>query len=72
MGVVGRSRAVGHQQAAQGEYQRTGGMDDDAPVFSVDASSGTPLYVDRRLTSLRALVAIWAGVICWVDQARCS
>ncbi|HEU5270842.1 MAG TPA: YciI family protein [Jatrophihabitans sp.] len=24
----------------------TGGLDDDAPVFSVDASSGTPLFSD--------------------------
>jgi hypothetical protein len=24
----------------------TGGLDDEAPVFSVDASSGTPLFTD--------------------------
>lgn len=24
----------------------TGGLDDDAPVFSVDASSGTPVFTD--------------------------
>ncbi|HEY2506310.1 MAG TPA: YciI family protein [Streptosporangiaceae bacterium] len=31
---------------AAGVFIFTGGLDDDAPVFSVDASTGTPLFID--------------------------
>jgi hypothetical protein len=43
------SRAVNAlraEMAAAGVLIFTGGLDNDAPVFSVDASSGTPLYTD--------------------------
>jgi hypothetical protein len=38
---VGCDYAVGFRR-----YSFTGGLDDAAPVFSVDASSGTPLFTD--------------------------
>ena len=34
------------EMKAAGVLIFTGGLDDDAPVFSVDASSGTPLFSD--------------------------
>jgi hypothetical protein len=43
------SRAVNALRAemtAAGVLIFTGGLDNDAPVFSVDASSGTPLFTD--------------------------
>ena len=44
-----KSKAVGALMAemkAAGVFIFLGGLDDDAPVFSVDASSGTPLFTD--------------------------
>jgi hypothetical protein len=40
------TRAVRAEMAAAGVLVFTGGLDDAAPVFSVDASSGTPLFTD--------------------------
>ncbi len=34
------------EMKAAGVFVFTGGLDDTAPVFSVDASSGTPLFTD--------------------------
>jgi hypothetical protein len=34
------------EMKAAGVFVFTGGLDDAAPVFSVDASSGTPLFTD--------------------------
>jgi hypothetical protein len=34
------------EMKAAGVFIFTGGLDDAAPVFSVDASSGTPLFTD--------------------------
>jgi hypothetical protein len=39
-------RALIAEMRAAGVFIFTGGLDDDAPVFSVDASSGTPLFSD--------------------------
>ena len=39
-------RALVAEMKAAGVLIFTGGLDDDAPVFSVDASSGTPLFID--------------------------
>ncbi|MFC6161596.1 YciI family protein [Kribbella jiaozuonensis] len=39
-------RALVDEMKAAGVLIFTGGLDDDAPVFSVDASSGTPLFTD--------------------------
>ncbi len=34
------------EMKAAGVFVFTGGLDDTSPVFSVDASSGTPVYTD--------------------------
>ena len=39
-------RALIAEMKAAGVFVFTGGLDDAAPVFSVDASSGTPLFTD--------------------------
>jgi hypothetical protein len=38
--------ALRAEMKAAGVLIFTGGLDDEAPVFSVDASSGTPLFTD--------------------------
>jgi hypothetical protein len=38
--------ALRAEMTAAGVLLFTGGLDDQAPVFSVDASSGTPLFTD--------------------------
>jgi hypothetical protein len=40
------AKAVVDEMKAAGAYVFAGGLDDSAPVFSVDASSGTPLFTD--------------------------
>jgi hypothetical protein len=40
------ARALRAEMAAAGVLIFSGGLDNDAPVFSVDASSGTPLFTD--------------------------
>jgi hypothetical protein len=47
--MVEKSRAVRALRAemeAEGVYVFLGGVDDSAPVFSVDASSGAPVFTD--------------------------
>jgi hypothetical protein len=39
-------RALVAEMKAAGVFVFTGGLDDAAPVFSVDASSGAPLFTD--------------------------
>jgi hypothetical protein len=39
-------RALVAEMKAAGVFILTGGLDDADPVFSVDASSGTPLFTD--------------------------
>jgi len=39
-------KALVAEMKAAGVFVFTGGLDDEAPVFSVDASSGTPLFTD--------------------------
>jgi hypothetical protein len=41
-----RTRALRAEMTAAGVLIYTNGLHDDAPVFSVDASSGTPLFTD--------------------------
>jgi hypothetical protein len=40
------TRALVAEMKAAGVLLFTGGLDDAAPVFSVDAASGTPLFTD--------------------------
>lgn len=39
-------KALVAEMKAAGVFVFTGGLDGDAPVFSVDASSGTPMFTD--------------------------
>jgi len=43
-------RALVAEMQAAGVFIFTGGLDPDAPVFRVDASSGTPLFTDGPFT----------------------
>ncbi|HEY4992660.1 MAG TPA: YciI family protein, partial [Nakamurella sp.] len=40
----------------------TGGLDDTAPVFSVDASSGTPLFTDGPFVETKEVLGGFAVV----------
>src|SRR4051794_18263464 len=40
------TKELREEMKAAGVLVFTGGLDDEAPVFSVDASSGTPLFTD--------------------------
>jgi hypothetical protein len=46
-------RALVAEMKAAGVFIFTGGLDPDAPVFSVDASSGTPLFADGPFTETK-------------------
>ncbi len=46
-------RALVAEMKAAGVFIFTGGLDDTAPVFSVDASSGTPLFTDGPFTETK-------------------
>lgn len=70
-------RALVAEMKAAGVFVFTGGLDDDAPVFSVDASSGTPLFTDGPFVESKeylggfavvdvadeAAARLWAGKI---------
>jgi hypothetical protein len=45
-GAAKRGNALRAEMKAAGVLIFTGGLDDDAPVVSVDASSGVPLFTD--------------------------
>jgi hypothetical protein len=65
------------EMKAAGVLVFTGGLDDSAPVFNVDASSGTPLFTDGPFTESKehlggfavvdvpdeAAARLWAGKI---------
>lgn len=46
----GAARALVAEMKAAGVFIFTGGLDDAAPVFSVDAPGGTPLFTDGPFT----------------------
>ena len=70
-------RALVAEMEAAGVLVFTGGLDDEAPVFSVDASSGTPLFTDGPFVESKehfggfavedvpdeAAARLWAGKI---------
>jgi hypothetical protein len=72
-----RVRALKAEMEAAGVLIFTGGLDDEAPVFSVDASSGTPLFTDGPYAETKehlggfavvdvpdeAAARLWAGKI---------
>ena len=47
-------RALRAEMKAAGVYVFLGGLDDDAPMFSVDASSGLPVFSDGPTPSPRS------------------
>ena len=70
-------KALVAEMKAAGVFVFTGGLDDEAPVFSVDASSGTPLFTDGPFIETKehfggfavvdvpdeAAARLWAGKI---------
>jgi hypothetical protein len=70
-------RALVAEMKAAGVFIFTGGLDDAAPVFSVDASSGTPMFTDGPFVESKehlggfavvdvadeAAARLWAGKI---------
>jgi hypothetical protein len=70
-------RALIAEMTAAGVFVFTGGLDDTAPVFSVDAASGTPVFTDGPMVETKeylggfavvdvadeAAARLWAGKI---------
>jgi len=70
-------RALRAEMKAAGVFVFLGGLEDDGPVFSVDASSGTPLFADGPYVESKEYIAdftivdvaseqearLWAGKI---------
>jgi len=66
-----RVRALRAEMTAAGVLIFTGGLDDEAPVFSVDASSGTPLITDGPFTETKEHLGGFAVVdVADEDAAR--
>ena len=64
-------RALIAEMKAAGVFIFTGGLDDTAPVFSVDASSGTPLFSDGPFTESKEYLGGFAVVdVADEQQAR--
>ena len=55
-------RALVAEMKAAGVFIFTGGLDDAAPVFSVDASSGTPLFSDGPFAETKEHIGGFAVV----------
>jgi hypothetical protein len=62
-------RALVAEMKAAGVFIFTGGVDDAGPVFSVDASSGTPLFIDGPFTETKEHIGGFAVVDVADDQA---
>lgn len=56
------------EMKAAGVLIFSGGLDDDAPVFSVDASSGTPVFTDGPFAETKEVLGGFA-VIDVADEA---
>ena len=66
-----RVRALRAEMKAAGVLIFTGGLDDEAPVFSVDASSGTPLFIDGPFAETKEQLGGFAVVdVADEDAAR--
>ena len=57
-----RVRALRAEMEAAGVLIFTGGLDDAAPVFAVDPSSGTPLVTDGPYTETKEVIGGFAVV----------
>jgi hypothetical protein len=65
------ARRVVDEMKDAGVLVFTGGLDDEAPVFSVDASSGTPLFTDGPFTETKEHLGGFAVVeVPGEDEAR--
>jgi hypothetical protein len=62
-------RALIAEMKAAGVFVFTGGLDDAAPVFSVDASSGTPLFTDGPFVESKEYLGGFAVVDVADEQA---
>ena len=62
-------RALRTEMKAAGVLVFTGGLDDTAPVFSVDASSGTPLFTDGPYVESKEYLGGFAVVDVADEQA---
>ena len=73
-------KALVAEMKAAGVFIFTGGLDDAAPVFSVDASSGTPLFTDTEVPLVNgmeiaesgAVIRFNRGVVLTLDPAKSS
>ena len=64
-----RVRPLVAEMKAAGVLIFTGGLDPDAPVFSVDASSGTPLFTDGPYVESKEYLGGFAVVDVADEQA---
>jgi hypothetical protein len=62
-------RSLVEEMKAAGVLIFTGGLDDAAPVFSVDASSGTPMFTDGRFVETKEALGGFAVVDGGDEQA---
>jgi len=62
-------RALVAEMTAAGVFTFTGGLDDAAPVFSVDVSSGTPLFTDGPFVETKEHLGGFAVVDVADDEA---
>jgi hypothetical protein len=62
-------RALIAEMKAAGVFIFTGGLDDSVPLFSVDASSGTPLFTDGPFTETKEHLGGFAIVDVADEQA---
>jgi len=66
-----RVRALREEMTAAGVLIFTGGLDPDAPVFSVDASSGSPMFSDGPYVESKEHLGGFAVVdVADEDEAR--
>ena len=63
-------RALVAEMKAAGVFIFTGGLDPAAPVFSVDASSGTPLFTDGPFIESKEVIGGFALIeVADLDEA---
>ena len=65
-------RALVTEMKAAGVFVFLGGLDNDAPVFSVDVSSGTPLFTDGPFAETKEHLGGFAIVDVADEQAAKS
>jgi hypothetical protein len=70
--ITEKSRALGPllaEMKSAGVLIFTGGLDSDAPVFSVDASGGTPMFTDGPFAETKEVLGGFAVVDVADEQA---